>query len=110
MLVLSGTRNFFGSTKSSLRNQPLILAGTGLGLSSSMASTCGRSVWVRTSLTSTGKEGGGSAGSSLAGEPKSRALGRQLSFKFHVRQSGLFSLTMTREAPGPSVIGYHLLS
>src|SRR6266516_5953995 len=109
MLVLSGTRNFFGLIKSSLRNQPLILAGAGFGLSSSMASTCGRSVCVRTSLTSTGKGGGGGAGSFCAGEPKSRALARQLSFKFHVRQSAL-SLTMTREAPGPSVIGYHLLS
>ena len=70
-------------------NQPLMLAGVAVGFSSSMASTCGRSVCVRISLMTIGAGGVAGVGSFWAGDPKSYALGRQLALRSQLRQSAL---------------------
>src|SRR3989442_5633002 len=94
-------RYFWGVLKSSVRNQPLMSAGLAVGLYNSTASTSGGSVWVNTSLTSTGTKTGG-AGSLCPGEPANRPLGRQLLFNPQVL-TGAVSSTMTSEKPAPSV-------
>src|SRR6266550_45252 len=70
-----------------------------------MVSTCGGSVWVRASLTTTAGMFG-AAGSARPGEPPSAMLARQLLGLVHVL-SGALSLRMTSEKPAPSVVGYH---
>src|SRR6266540_5057641 len=104
----SGNRYFLGLAKSSVKNQPPMFALFVPGLYNSTASSCGRSVWVSASLIRTvGKFAG--AGSARPGEPFTLPLGRQLDLLTQV-SSGAFSLTMTREKPMPSVIGYHEFS
>ena len=51
-----------------------MFTATEVGLNNSMASTCGRSVWVRTSFTTIGGMLG--SGSSAPGEPPTPALAR----------------------------------
>src|SRR5437773_5311853 len=106
--ALSGKRYFLGLLKSSVKNQPPILAALAVGLWSSTLSTCGGSVWVSASLISMpGIAVGG--GSAMPGEPPARLLGRQLNGLPQV-SGGAFSLTMTSEKPRPSVTGYQELS
>src|SRR5437762_10963703 len=106
MIVGSGMRNFFGVLGSSLMNQPPMFTSPAFGLNSSMASTCGGSVCVSSSLTRMGGMFG--AASSVPGEPFTTLLARQLSLSPHVSH-GAFSLTMTKENPNPSVTGYQEL-
>ena len=74
-------------------------------LNSSMLSLGGgRSVRDRTSLMTTGANGG-TAGSAIAGEPSSAPLGRQFAAEFQASGSAS-SFTTTRENPTPSVTGY----
>src|SRR6266480_1881119 len=101
-------RYFLGLSKLSVKNHPLRSTAVPFGLYSSMASVSGGSVWVRISLINTACTFAG-GGSITPGEPPSRVLGLQLVFWFQVFQ-GASSLTITSEAPAPSVIGYHLLS
>src|SRR5207253_1736868 len=106
-MVVAGIRYFLGVPGSSVMYQPLMSTGVVVGLNSSMASFCGRSVWVSTSLTKIG-ETAGSGESSAPGVPYSCPLGRQLSLRSHVLKRAVGS-TITRENPRPSVIGYQEL-
>src|ERR1043166_3833796 len=108
MVVPFGIRYFLGVPKSSLRNQPLRLTALVVGLNSSTVSTSGGSVWVRTSLTTTGAMVG-KALSGWPGMPFKTPLGRQLVL-LSQRSGSAFSFTITNEKPAPSVIGYHELS
>src|SRR5438045_159670 len=107
MVVGVGMRYFFGVPGSSVMYQPLMSTGDAVGLNSSIASFCGRSVWVRTSLTKIGGTGG-SGESSAPGVPYSWPLGLQLSLRSHVLKRAVGS-TITSEKPRPSVIGYQEL-
>src|SRR5213076_12054 len=102
MFVGSGRRNFFGVLESSLMNQPPRFTSPGVGLNSSMVSTCGGSVCVSSSLTRIAGILG--AGSTAPGEPLMKLLARQLSLSPHVSQ-GAFSSTITSENPSPAVGG-----
>src|SRR6266511_3944106 len=104
MVVLGGMRNFRGVAKSSERNQPPTFTGLVVGLKSSMASTEGRSVWVRSSLMTMGATTGG-AGSTCPGAPLTTPLGRQLVL-LSQRSGSAFSSTTASEKPTPSVTGY----
>src|SRR5437868_5994109 len=108
MTVLFGMRNFLARVRSSLMNQPPMFTSLVFGLKSSTSSIRGGSLWLKSSFTR--MAGTETVGGSLSpGEPPSCALGRQLALRFQVYH-GACSFTMTSEAPGPSVIGYHLLS
>src|SRR5947208_16887569 len=75
-----------------------MFTATEVGLNNSMASTCGGSVWVRTSFTTIGGMLG--SGSSAPGEPPTPALARHLA-----PSSGAGDVTEpfgTSEKPKPS--------
>src|ERR1035438_3246754 len=74
MLVPDGMRYLNGTEGSSVRNQPPIATFVPVGLYSSMASNCGRSVCARISLMTMGGMAG--SGSSAPGEPPGRELAR----------------------------------
>src|SRR5437016_2497010 len=96
-------RNFFGVLRSSLINHPPMSTSPAVGLNNSMASTCGRSVCVSSSLMRIGGIFG--AASSAPGDPPMEPLARQLSLSPQA-DHGAFSFTMTSEKPSPSVSGY----
>src|SRR3989442_14826551 len=98
MPVLSGILYFFGTLDSSVTNQPPMLTATDVGLNNSMVSTCGKSVWVRTSLTTIGGRFG--SGSSSPGDPPGLALARQ--FAPLSGACDVPGFLGTREKPKPS--------
>src|SRR2546430_15314513 len=99
-------RNFFGVLRSSLINHPPMFTSPAVGLNNSMASTCGGSVCVSSSLMKIGGRFG--AASSAPGEPSTAPLARQLSLSPQA-DHGAFSFMITREKPSPSVSGYQEL-
>src|SRR5437016_3087390 len=94
----AGMWNFFGTVRWSVRYQLPTSTLVVLGLKSSIESSCGRSVCVRTSLIRILPIP--EAGSSAPGEPPITVLARQFSGLFG---SGFkLGLTGTREKPAPS--------
>src|SRR5438128_1696507 len=103
MFVGPGGRNFFGVLGSWLMAQPPRFTSPGVGLNSAMASSCGGSVCVSSSLTRIAGMFG--AGSTPPGEPLMALEARQLSLSPHFSH-GAFSCTLTSENPNPAVGGY----
>src|SRR2546429_7760684 len=99
-------RNFFGVLRSSLINHPPMFTSPAVGLNNSMASTCGGSVCVSSSLMRIGAMFG--AASLAPGEPLTAPLMRQLALSLQVYH-GSFSFAMTSEKPSPPASGYQEL-